>query len=455
MSPVRIGRVCTGLGLATVLLAPFASGAVSLIVWVPLAWLWIGLGASVTLISRRPSEPASPDRVNPMPRAMVALHLLFALQLVPLPSGVLRVISPGSFAAHFIPPADSRTWASLTASPTGTLQAWLFIAGLQALALAIFGGVLSDRAQTMKVLFLGMAGVGAIMALEGLVQSKSAHPYWLYGVFRVPGAGDHEAGIFGPYYNRDHYSNLIAIAASVAAGVLGAAIRSGAFRGLSNFARSPEFGRNVGLLVALLLMLVASAASGSRGGLIALGVGLLAGLGPGLLRRPRLALASVGLFVVALFGTGVPAAFVRLGDVDFEASRLLVWRDLLRLADFFPVFGCGIGAFAPAYWPYQRVVRFEYWSHVHNEYIQWILEGGVLGMVLAVSFLRLAWIAAPRVLRDIETRPALAGLAAALTHALVDSGFRIPANAAWAGLLLVCLVLAPTAAGAGLRRSVP
>ncbi len=274
----------------------------------------------------------------------------------------------------------------------------------------------------------------------------------MYGLIRVQNAGDLEAGIFGPYYNRDHYSNLIAIAASVAAGLLSNAARVGAFRGLSSFASSADFGRNVGLLVALLLMLVASAASGSRGGLIALGVGLLVGLGPALLARPRLALGSLGLVVVALFGTGFPAAFARLADIDFEASRLLIWRDAIRLVEFFPIFGCGIGAFAPAYWPYQRVVRFEYWPHAHNEYIQWTLEAGLLGVVLAFYVLRLAWIAAPRVFRDIGTRPALAGLAAALTHALVDSGFRVPANAAWVGLLLVCVVLGSNAAVTPARR---
>jgi O-antigen ligase len=129
----------------------------------------------------------------------------------------------------------------------------------------------------------------------------------------------------------------------------------------------------------------------------------------------------------------------------------MVWRDALRLLEFFPMFGCGIGAFAPAYWPYQRVVRFEYWPHMHNEYMQWMLEGGFLGILLAACVLRLAWMAAPRAFRDIAARPALAGLAAALTHALVDSPFRIPANAAWASLLFVCLILSSSGSGAGER----
>ena len=438
--PDRLRRLCAQLGMATALLAPFWFGAVSLRVWVPLAWLWILLGAGATL-ARRPPGSGPEDRLKLMPGLLAALHGLFLLQLIPLPSSVLRVISPGSFAAHFLPPSDARTWGPLTASPTGTLLAWLFIAGLHGLALAIFSGARSDREENMRRLFVGMAAVGGILALEGLVQSKSAHPYWLYGFLPVPSAGPHEGGIFGPYYNRDHYSNVIAIAASVTAGLLGIAARGAAFRRLSDLVRSVHFGRHLALTIALLLMVVASAASGSRGGLIGLGVGLLVGLGPALLARKRFGIVSLAVFAMALFATGVPAAFARLADVDFEASRLLVWRDVLRLVTFFPVFGCGIGAFAPAYWPYQRVVRFEYWPHVHNEYIQWLLEGGLIGMVLAGYFLRRVWLLAPRMVRRVETRPALAGLAAALTHAFVDSPFRIPANAAWAGLLLACLVV--------------
>lgn len=438
----RVSSTCAGLGLATTLLAPFMFGAVGLGVWQSLAWLWIVLGASAWVAQRSTAPNHDPDRLHPLPGPMLALYLLVALQLVPLPPSLLRLVSPGSYAAHFIPPPAHPVWAPLTASPTGTMQALLFIAGLHGLALAIFSGGPAARAARMRTLQLGMSAVGGLMALEGLVQARSSHPSWLYGLYPVPGIGSLEGGIFGPYYNRDHYSDLLAMAAAVAGGLIGLSARDGAFRSLSAFTRSTDLGRRAALLVALILMIVASAASGSRGGLVALGVGLLVGLAPPLLVRPGLALASLTVVAVALFATGIPDAFMRMGDVDFEASRLLVWRDALRLIGFFPIFGCGIGAFAPAYWGYQRVVRFEYWPYAHNEYLQWLLEGGALGLVLAAFMVRRAWIAAPRLIRSLEARPALAGLAAALTHALVDSSFRVPANAAWAWLFLICLSLA-------------
>lgn len=441
MDLARISIACRRIGLVSALLAPFAYGGVSPLFWPVLAWLWIALGlcsAAAQWFQRQERERLS----GLLPLPLLGFYLLMAVQLTPLPSGMVRLLSSGSFAAHFLPGSVERTWATLSVSSSGSWQALLYIAGLHGLAVALFAGSAADS--TRRALYLGMAGVGSLLALEGLVQAQSSHPYWLYGVTAIPGIGSHETGVFGPYYNRDHYSNLIAMAGSVTAALLGYRVRQKSFSSLKAFVASTDFSMNVALLVGLVLMIVASAAAGSRGGIVALAVGLLVALGPAALARPRLALAGLIGCLAVLFITGVPAAFARMGDADFEASRLMVWRDMVRLPTFFPLFGCGIGAFAPAYWPYQRVVRFEYWPHVHNEYIQWILETGLAGSLIALYVLRQTWVAAPRILRSLEARPALAGLAAALTHALVDCTLRIPANAAWAWVLAALVVVAAT-----------
>ncbi|MEO8358714.1 MAG: O-antigen ligase family protein [Vicinamibacteria bacterium] len=439
MAPDKVSVVCRRIGLVTSLLGPFAYGGVSPFLWPALAWLWIAIGL-ITIGARQlqASPGPAPGRLLPLP--LVGFYLLMMAQLVPLPAGIIRWFSSGSFAAHFLPGSVERTWATLTVSPTGSWQALLYIAGLHGLSVALFYG--ADIGTARRQLFAGMAAVGGVLALEGLVQAQSAHPFSLYGIWKVPGIGSHERGVFGPYYNRDHYSNLIAIAGSVSAGLLGYRIKQRAFGSLKAFVGSADFSMTLALIAGLLLMMVASAASGSRGGLVAFGVGLLVAFGPAALVRPRLALAGLIGCLVLLFATGVPAAFARMGDADFEASRLMVWRDIARLATFFPIFGCGIGAFAPAYWPYQRVVRFEYWPHVHNEYLQWFIEGGALGALIAIIFLRQVWIAAPRIVRSVEARPALAGVAAGFTHALVDCTLRVPANAAWVWLLATVLFVA-------------
>jgi O-antigen ligase len=436
----KVGLVCSRIAFVSVLFSPLLHGAVALSAWVPLSALWIALGI-ITAVSER-GQSGLPRGIG---KAAAAVHAIFALQTIPLPSWVLIHLSSGSFAAHFLPPSEFVSYGRLTVSVTGTLQAWLFFSGLHGLAVALYRAPAARGLEWNRRLLFGMSLLGGALALEGLVQAASAHPYWLYGIFEVPGAGTHESGIFGGYYNRDHFSNLIAIAGSIAAGLLGREISSGSFGRWSAFTASSSFGRNLALVASLVLMLVASAASGSRGGLVAFGAGMAVGLGPQLVLRPRLALAGLAALAAVLFGTGIPSAFGRLADLDFETSRLLVWRDCLRIFTFFPVFGCGIGAFGVAYWPYQRVVQYEYWTHLHNEYLQWFFEAGLIGVILTFAVLRTVWKAMPQLVRSTESRPAIAGIAAALVHALVDSGFRVPANAAWATLLIVAVAVQLTA----------
>jgi len=454
MSDVRFPRILspTGLALLTAILCPLAFGAVGVLAWVPLSWLWILLGIWSFLQSRREPGRSQPGPLRPLTPTLLFIHGLLCLQLVPLPPAVLRVISPGSFAAQHVPPMVVETWTPLTASPIGTAQTWLFFAGVHGLAYAFLGTSTITRSRRLALLFAGMAAMGAFMAVEGLVQATSDHPFWLYSIFPVPGAGSHERGIFGPYYNRDHYSNLLAIAGAVCAGLLAKRLGKSPARLSFALVNTPDFASILALGAALLLMFTASAASGSRGGLAAIGIGVAVGLASPFLARPRLALGCAVLLAIVLFATGVPAAVSRMADTDFETSRLMVWRDTLRLIEFYPFFGCGLGAFAPAYWPYQRVVRFEYWPHAHNEYLQWVLEAGGLGILLALYWIRAIWRNAPRLIRNQEVRPALAGLVAALVHAAVECSLRIPANAAWAGVLLVCI---STEAAIGRERVAP
>jgi len=62
---------------------------------------------------------------------------------------------------------------------------------------------------------------------------------------------------------------------------------------------------------------------------------------------------------------------------------------------------------------------------------------------MALYWLRMGRRAAPQLLASREMRPALAGIAAAAVHALVESSLRVPANAAWTLVLLV-LAVSPT-----------
>ncbi len=425
MRPDGLPQAMAWGAFATVCLAPFVFGAIERSVWIPLCQLWLGLGLASSLAhSRRSSEaPGSPG--SAVSRALLPVHFLFALQLVPLPAIVLGALSPGSFAAHFLPdPGDGR-FRPLSVSPQATVEAWLYFAGLQGLFLALLGLPLQKR----RVLLYALLAVILVLAGEGLWQSRSAHPYWLYGkVPFVAPLGLDTAG-FGPYFNRNHFATVMAMGSGLAAGLAAtlALERGGILPLISDRAGLPKL---ILLSGASVFLAVTSAASGSRSGVLASigAICIVAARGFGI--RLLLITLALGFTSVTLSGA---AALDRLMRFDIMASRWTPWMDMANLFRFFPAFGSGVGTFGAAYWPYQTNATYEFWPHAHNEYLQWLIEGGVAGVLVVYLAIR-------ALLRSVHLGDgreiAIGGASAFAIQALLDFPLRVPANAA----LLVCVL---------------
>jgi len=407
-------------------LAPFLFGAVERRIWMPLCLGWVGLGLLAAYVSASPENAAdSHHRVaRGVTRALLPLHALFALQLLPLPEAALRHLSPGAHAAHFLPdPLDGR-FRPLSVSPGATIEAWFYVAALQGLFLAVQGLRRPHRRTGLLVLATSAAALSA----EGLWQSRSEHPYFLYGRIPTYSPQGLETSTYGPYYNRNHFATVTAMGAGLSAGMAARiGLAAGGLRGLlTSRSGLPATVTLVGLAGFLSL---ASAASGSRSGALAALVGLAV---VGLRAFGRGGFVAVLLLGGTLGLIAGPASVERLAHLDLEASRWRPWLDMTVLFRFFWAFGTGIGAFGAAYWPYQRNATYEFWQHAHNEYLEWLLEGGILGVLVLIAvlaFLR-------RYLRlEDECREALAGaISVVLVQSLLDFPLRIPANAAF----LVC-----------------
>ena len=91
----------------------------------------------------------------------------------------------------------------------------------------------------------------------------------------------------------------------------------------------------------------------------------------------------------------------------------------------------GFNAFEAAYWPYQTIDRSELWNAAHNEYLQVLLDTGLVGLTLVgLLLLRLLQVARTCVGRRGLTAGIFVALAASAVHASVDFVWQIPANAA-------------------------
>lgn len=414
------------LAFASACALPFVSGGVYRWVWIPTAQFWLGIGLLAAIVRTRRDAGADDGLGAAVSRALFPAHGLFLVQLVPLPSQILALLSSGSHAAHFLPdPGDGR-FRPLSVSPAATVEAWLYFAGLQGLFVALQG--LSP--QKRRGILHGLLAIILVLAAEGLWQSRSANPYRIYGHFEVPVPSGFETAGFGPYLNRNHFATPVAMGSGIAAGLAAAAVIE--VGGLLRLLGWPAVLARVILLSgASAFLALTCAASGSRSGalaaLVALGVVGLRNFGK------RVLLSAVGLGVVAIVLTG-SAVFERLLRLDVVQSRWAPWMDMASLFRFFPMFGSGIGTFSAAYWPYQQNAVFEFWQYAHNDYLQWAIEGGLVGMIVAAWVLRRL---ASALSFDRSLREAcLAGTAAFATQAGLDFPAHVPASAA----ILVALI---------------
>jgi O-antigen ligase len=220
------------------------------------------------------------------------------------------------------------------------------------------------------------------------------------------------------------------------------------------------------LIASSSLLIVATAASLSRSGLI--GLATASGCAV-LLMRNRSAAAGarpsrqvawyVGILaVVAVLGIltevgpGVLAGRFGASGVAL-ADRLAIWHDTLPLMRDFWLTGTGAGTFQTAMAVYQRSKPEVIFNQAHNHYLQVAAEGGLLVTIpvwLALSALATsAWAAlqADRSPMYFMRAGAAAGLAGVAVQSVWETGLTIPANAALAAVMAAIVLHAPARPG--------
>ena len=420
---------------------PLLFGAVHEPVFIPLL-LGCGLVGLAAFFRTRRSEREGRARA-PLPGRglLLSLHGLLAFQLVPMPPGVLRALSPGSYSFYndplLLPPLTA--WKPISVSPPDTLRGLAFLAAFSLLYLAVFRemGAHPWRRRLMRA----VVGTGVAITVVALLQAVSPEPRKVYGLWRP----QWDWAVFGPYVNRSHFSGYLVMAAPLGIGFALEALlrlrRAWGNRPRGWLVLGDAEGAVAVRWAAVAVVLVAGLlAAQSRGAVSAFA---LAALSLPLVSRRR---RRTALVVVVVVGLGI--AWIGLGGVvgGFEArgiraSRLNLWADMLPIVPRFPVFGVGWNAFSTAYPWYQTVLKDLWVGEAHNDYLQVLLDGGLLGLSIVLCLLALVFRAAlARASRDpldLGLFGALLGLA---FHEVVDFNGQIPANAAtWVALAALAL----------------
>jgi len=242
----------------------------------------------------------------------------------------------------------------------------------------------------------------------------------------------------GPYVSPTHFGGLMELAVPWLAGhALMVSRRSG--EGFMGLLRSPIF--SVGAIICIVGGLI----SGSKFAVLSIVVSLSVLL---LLASRRVATRLVvlglpgllALLIAVLWGTTRIGTrmqeFVETFSGIRELDRVEVWRAALSMFADYPITGSGFGSFRDVFTLYMPTGEILLWDQLHNDYLEFLVEGGlVAGLLLVWLFLGfwyrclrpVAWRSSDGI--DLDYWGLLLGVAALSVHALTDFNHQIPANA--------------------------
>lgn len=371
--------------------------------------------------------------------AIVGLIVVGLIQLLPIGDASVykEVLGIPSSAAISLDPYATR----------------MFVIRLVLLLVFLAAGLtFIDTTDRVKKLLIVLITFGTVMGFFGILQ-KIADPGAIYGLRETP-----QAIPFGPYVNQHHFASLMVMLSAPVIGLLAAGSLKRDYLPL--------------LWIAAAMMAIAVVFSGSRGGILSYAVmtGIIlfiAGRHPvvnegsrdskaGKFRSLAAKFAGIAIIVAALVGVilflGAGENLMRglgLGAAsdDVSSGRFHFWSVAVQIFLSHPVMGAGLDAFGVAFTQFDTRNGLFRVEQAHNEYLQMLADGGILGFAFVAAFIfllikrGLANVAAAKNRIDLGVRlGAFAGCVAVLIHSFFDFPLRTHANA-YIFLLLVVVAL--------------
>jgi O-antigen ligase len=294
---------------------------------------------------------------------------------------------------------------------------------------------------------------GAALAVFALLQGISSNGklYWI----RQPRSG---GWIYGPYVNHNHYAGLMEMLVPIPLVVSLTRLAPPKVRAVAGAAAA--------VMVGTIFL------SGSRGGMLAIFAELII-LAALLVQQKRGWRTAVGIgvfltIVIGLFvwigGDQLIKRTATLGPGHSELSadiRSYINRDGFRMFLKKPVLGWGLGSFPLVYPQFRTFYTNFFVNEAHNDYLQLLVELGLLGFGTMVWFIVMVYKRAIRKIKHWPTEMSGAvtlacvlGLSGILVHGAVDFNLQIPANAALFYVLCTVAASEPFAKPAHKRRAV-
>ena len=426
-------KISYALFILTLIFAPLAFGTVEQ--W-SLLIVQILIAASIFTFCLQRGQ--SKNTLFHVPGLIPLLLLVgwMTIQVVPMPMSFVKVLSPETYQAYkpVYDMLEGERWMPLSVHVKGTIletirittYIFFYILTVQILS----RGDLLKR--TVMICSWLAIGIGLIALLQKF--SSPGKIYWL----RTVAVSAHPVG---PWIYRSQYCGYMELVAPLVL-ALSLYYRPVVSSGESLRRRIAAFfsrdGGNLYILLGFGFFILASSTfiSLSRGGIIAFSLSffffflLLAWKEARYSGLYYIGVISCLILSVSWFGwEPIAQRFDNIinssGDVDI--GRFPIWQNSWQLFKDFWLTGSGFGTFIAIFPKYRTFPGSEIYDHAHNDYLELLTDGGVIGFILVSWFVIVIIRSGMRMLRRRRDRyaillsiGALTGIVATLIHSISD-----------------------------------
>jgi O-antigen ligase len=385
-----------------------------------------------------------------LPLLFFLIYIL--LQLVPLPQEIVRKVSPETYRLYkeTVLVVQPEAWMSLSINKKATLMEFFRIASyiiFYVLTVQLFTKKEALK-KTVAVVIIFASVLSFFAILQHFIPNNKI--YWARELTKG-------GSMFGPYVNRNHYAGLMEMLFPLILGLF-LFYKPQVFRRSFREKISALFNRhatNIYMLLGFSAVLTATSVflTLSRSGIVSLCLSMvffgLMFLSKGVNKKRAVIIIVIGILIFLSVGWfGWSPIFERFGKLqnaqgDISEMRLQIWKDGMNIIGDFPLTGTGFGTFINIYPKYRSIPGDAIASHAHNDYIEFLSDGGALACLIVLWFiLTFAYniLSAFRKRREVYSIylfiASVTGILALSMHSLTDFNLHIGANGLYLFFLL-------------------
>ena len=345
--------------------------------------------------------------VSPLNIFIILIISLIVIQLIPLPSFIVKFISPLTFEVkknacelkHFSSD-DSIAWMNLSHYNFVTYNELLKLLAYAALYFLVINSVKDQK--RINILIYVLVGMGLFQVIYGIVQTYSGSQkiWWWTNIY---GKG----WVTGTYINRNHLAGFLEMLLPICFGFVIANVKKSGSRQkyhdysvsrlkrFKNWFFSGEEKPKIilfffmGIVLGLGLLL-----AGSRGGIISFGISMfcmifLFAFKNGYRKYGIIAACLCMLIMAYGLHIGIEKTLDRFEHIGHLYNRFEISKSVVPMIKDFPVFGTGWGNFMymssrytlPQY--SDRLIL----GNAHNDWLEMASESGMVGVIIFIGAL--------------------------------------------------------------------